>query len=214
MGKKRKMFKIGERKAKALEELNRRKKAKKYSDFLPVEAGEIIKANHVTLVKQYPKPLIPKYSGKRGLLFNEDCSLLQYFMLMRQYIKIKYDIDLQLLETLLYLYPTNYFTANDFHDMPLQFKYGRMRTMVEWGYIVLVSEGQGKGEVSLYTLATKYKKIIREFYALLSGEKTIPKEEIEIHSKRSKTTIEQKRLALLKKLSGLPVPEGKKKMFE
>lgn len=84
--------------------------------------------------------------------------------------------------------------------------------MVERGHIVVASNVRnGK---NLYMLSLTSKKIVRKFYALLSGEESIPEADLDKAWNKTETTKGKKTVDLIKQMSKLPAPESKKKLYD
>jgi len=204
------MLNAGERRKRSIKSTTRIKKAKRHHDKVGLQAGKVLKENSIRLKKTYHAK--PPYAGPRVIVFNNDCSLLQNLHIMRRYLYYKYDVDINLLELLLYLYPFNYFTGYDYHDFPMNFKFARLKNMVECGHIVIASDVK-KGK-KLYALSLNSKKIVRKFYALLSGEETIPESDFDKAWNKTETAKGNKTFDLIKKMSKLPPSESKKKLYD
>lgn len=117
-----------------------------------------------------------KYGKKKvavRMSFHYGYDLLQYSIVVKPFIYKKYNIKSPLeLDALLYLFPIQYFTVNDFKFLPLR-QYGiYLKTMIENGYIELcVKKVAVAGNI--YTLTDHSVRIVKDYYAYLSGEKTI-----------------------------------------
>ena len=205
------VIKISERRALAMKERERRKKSRKLTGKVGLRAGDLFEERKVKFMPR-PYKKLPVYSQRRKVMFNNDCNLLSHFGLMRQYIHYKYDVDLQLLEILLYLYDIQYFTRQDYKEFPFNFTHARLNDMVKWGHFVRISEV--KQGYSIYSLSLRSQKVIRHFYRLLSGESTIPEEELKKPWKGSEVAIDKKRRDLIAKLTSLPASESKKKLYD
>lgn len=203
---------VGDQRKKSVEDVNRRRQAKEPADRVGKKAGKILKANKVVLKPSVIKTKVPAYAGPRFAYFNTDCNLLQDLKMIRDYMKYKHGVDLQMLELFLYLYPINYFTSMDYHDYPFNFKAARISTMIKWGHLVISSNV--KNGANMYSLSPKSKRIVREFYMLLSGEEKIPKEDLDKAWKSTQSSQGKKSLDLLKKLTALPPDESKKKLYD
>lgn len=154
--------------------------------------------------KKYAKP--PKF-----LSLNEGYDILENLLVVRKYVSKKYGIDWKLLEILLFLYPKNYFTWDDYYEMPKDFRYMRLSKLEQLGVARILSrERTLKG--SLYTLTTKSRNIVTVFYEYLSGEKKIPEMNNPLNLAEG-TAIDKIRFNLIKKINAAPVSENKKRLF-
>jgi len=113
-------------------------------------------------------------------------------------------------ELVLYLYPKNYFTYNDFKLATRSFELSRIKYLIDSGFVeIAVQRSNRNGTV--YTLSTKMKNMVVEFYKLLAGEKKIDTEKSPL---RDSTTIDNKRLASIEKINKLEVSKTRRKFFE
>jgi len=169
-------------------------------------SGKSKKVKYKRPTKAAPKP--------KALPFFRGYDLLENMMVVRQYIQKKNNIDIGLLEILLYLAPKQYFTQADYKEMPKQFTYCYMSNLVKTGYIVPVQAGTSNGK-KIFTVNRKGQEIVRNFYELLSGEKLISEVLYQpLTKKKGQTTIDKKRMDLITKINRLPVSESKKALFQ
>lgn len=156
-----------------------------------------------------------KYSKETRLLVFKGYDLLENMIVVRQYIQKKNNIDLGLLEVLLYLFPKPYFTQADYASIPKQFRYGSIRNLMATGFVSIVQEGSDLGK-NLYKVNRKGHEIVCNFYELLSGEKKISDTRYEnpLMNKKTRTPFDKKRMDLIKKINLLPAPESKKGLYQ
>src|SRR5690606_4561381 len=112
----------------------------------------------------------PKYTRPKEINIFQGYDLLENMIVVRQYVQKKHNIDLGLLETLLYLNPRQYFTQADYAEMPKQFKYCSIKNIIATGYIATLQQGTDLGK-NVYKVNRKGHEIVCEFYELLSGER-------------------------------------------
>jgi len=115
------------------------------------------------------------FTEKAFLEVHEGYDFLRNFGIVRNYIEVRYDINVNTLQTLLFLYPLQYFTAKDYREFPHK---GTCRSPIntegkpnELIEIVVKSVSRAN---HIFTLKKKYKKIVIEFYKLIAGVKPIP----------------------------------------
>jgi hypothetical protein len=116
-----------------------------------------------------------KDNPKHVQYFSEGHDLLQYNMVVRPFIKKKYNVDRdEYLDILFYLYPIQFFTKKDYSVLPIT-EYHSIFTinhLLEEGYIKKVVQTV-KNTASIYTLSDMSHRIVEDYYDFLSGRKTI-----------------------------------------
>jgi len=160
-------------------------------DTIPENAKELIEKNgfKVNISKDDP------YSKKRFLEVSAGYNLLQYQCVIRPLFQKKYNISLRLLELLLFIYPMQYISQQDY-KLTIKAISWNIKIMLEYGWLKVVAEGPNRGE-HLYGLTLKSKRIVEDYYKYMSGEKQLP-EFVEIMY-NSTTNDERKRSVLLQK---------------
>jgi hypothetical protein len=154
-----------------------------------------------------------KYSKLLHLEFFEGYDLLENLLVARPYIQKRYNIDLGLLELLIFLGPKQFFTQKDYADMPKQYKYRSIKNLMETGFISIVQNGENLGK-HIYKVNRQGSEIIRHFYEILSGEKKIPENTLNpLNKKRTATPFDKKKMDLIKKLNQIPAPDSKKPLY-
>ncbi len=155
-----------------------------------------------------------KYSKLMHLEFFLGYDLLENMIVARPYIQKRYKIDRQLLELLLYLSPKQYFTQQDYGEMPKQFKYGSIKNLLSTGFVNIVHNGEHMGK-HLYRVNRKGSEIVRHFYEILSGEKKIPERSFSnpLAKKSTRNAFDKKRMDLIEKINQLPAPDSKKPLY-
>lgn len=114
----------------------------------------------------------PKAPLKNAMM-NTDFNLLENQYVVRKYFQKKFNINLQELEILLYLFPKGYFSHADYKAFPLNFTYRQIVSMMKKGHVKIFHEGRNKDH-HIYTLTKSAKHRIMVYYQLLSGELEIP----------------------------------------
>jgi hypothetical protein len=117
-----------------------------------------------------------KYSKKDPLVlmsFQHGYDLLQNNIVIRPFILKKYNIKNAIeLDVLLFLFPIQFFTIADFKMLPLKQHNIYLKTLLELGYADLcVKKVEFAGNI--YKLTDQAMKIVRDYYAYLSGEKEV-----------------------------------------
>lgn len=156
------------------------------------------------------KPVFKKQP--KLLKIEESYDLFENLIAVRPYICKKYDIKWEIFESLLYLHPKNYFTIQDYNDMPKEFLPKRINGMIKMGLIRCCSKGKTQRD-SLFTLSTHSKVAVANFYEYLFGEKKIP-EMGNVLNMQDATPMEKLRFDLIKKINKRPVSDTKKRFFE
>jgi len=147
-------------------------------EVLSPETVEAAQSKKLDIVKStYPDQAKAKYSKKdrkQKLIFTAGRDLMQYNIVVRPYILRKYRIEKDMeLDILLYLYPFQYFTINDFKVLPI-FDYGySLKYLKELGFIEIVVSHSNGGKANIYGLSDRAKKAVKEYYEYLAGEKTV-----------------------------------------
>jgi len=95
---------------------------------------------------------------------------LKHFRVARYYIKVKYNLGLTDLETLLFLYSEKYFDRRVFHEYKqiMKWEKGRFERFIEEGWITVFREKQ-KRRRAIYELSFKAKRAISNLYSILEG---------------------------------------------
>ena len=145
-----------------------------------------------------------KYSKQKFAHIYKGYDAFENFGVVRAYIQAKYDINIDILEILLNLMGKKIFGYKEFHHIPRRFDYQRWGKFLEYGYVNLVMDHE-KTENRLYTLNTKGRNIIVNFYAYLSGEKKIPEDSKHNPLANSKTqsAFDKKRMQAIKRMNKL-----------
>jgi len=161
------------------------------------------------------KSKTPKYSKEKQMLVFRGYDLLENMIVVRQYIQKKHNIDLGLLEILLYLSPKQYFTQADYKELSKQFKYCSIKNLIATGFVGVLQKGGNLGK-NVYKVNRAGHEIVRNFYELLAGEKFITdRPDVNpLNQKRTRTPYDKKRMDLISKINQLPVSETKKGLFQ
>lgn len=121
------------------------------------------------------KPKYTRSNPKHIAYFTEGMDLLQYNMVVRPFIKKKYNIDHdEYLDILLYLYPIQFFTKTEYKVLPVLQHHSKftLKRLFEEGYVKKVVQTIEKSK-TVFTLTDISHKIVKDYYSYLSGEKTI-----------------------------------------
>lgn len=186
-----------------------------FLDRLPEGAQELILKKKLVLNKNTNGTAkIDKYTKQRFIQFYEGYDFLQNLIVVRAYIQKRYKIDYHMFELLLYLFPLQYFTREDYKLIPRQFRYKNVQHLQNLGYVSIAISGENRDK-HLYTLSRSASEIVKHTYHCLSGEKKIP----EIYqrnpmARKTANTYEKKRMELIKVLNQQEVPETKKLLFQ
>ena len=97
-------------------------------------------------------------------------------MLVRAFIQKKYDISINTLELLLFLFPKQFFTQEDYGGISKQYTFRNIKALLEADFITIKSRGAGF-YTHLYTLSNKSRRIVFSFYEMISGDVPIPTDE-------------------------------------
>ncbi len=187
-------------------------KKKEILESIPLKAKEIIKKNKTQLIEDNfngcDKPEYTKLQFKR--IFR-GYDFLENMAFARTYIMKKYKLKhFALLEVLLFITPKNLFSFEDFKDIQrIRFDYRKIDSLLQLGFVSVVNNGKNKAH-HLYAPTQLARKIVQEFYEILSGEKKIPTELLSnssVASDRWKTDI-------IKKLNKKEASESKKQIWK
>jgi hypothetical protein len=156
-----------------------------------------------------------KYSKSHHLFFFKGYDLLENLIVVRPYIQKKFNIDLGMLELLLYLSSKQFFTQADYAEMPKQFKYRSIKNLLKTGFVGIVQNGENLGK-HLYKVNRTGLEITRHFYEILSGEKKINETQYSnpLTRKKTRTPFDKKKMDLITKINQLPAPESKKGFYQ
>lgn len=184
-------------------------------DKLPENAKAVVIKKEIVINKNVSGTAkYSKYKKQRFIQFYDGYDFLQNFIVVRQYVQKRYKIDLNLLEILLYLFPMQYFTRDDYKIIPRNYGYRKISDLVRAGYVNIAVTGKNQGE-HLYTLNRQGTEIVKIFYESLAGERKIP-EQPQKNPMALKTAnkITKKQMDLIKVLNQKEVPQTRKAMFE
>lgn len=189
---------------------------KKASEMVSKNTLENLEKKNINLRFNHKgKSKTVKYSKQQHLHVFRGYDLLENLIAVRPYIQKKNNIDLGLLEILLYLSSRQFFTQADFREMPKQLKYGSIKNLIATGFVGIIQEGGNLGK-HVYKINRKGHEIVRNFYELLSGEKSISENQYEnpLTRKKTRTPFDKKRMDLITKINQLPAPETKKGFYQ
>ena len=112
---------------------------------------------------------------KHKMYFEKGYDILQYNIVVREYILRRYQIKKDIeLDILLYLFPFHFFTREDFMVLPTRSRGYNMKKMVNLGFIkIYIKKASNDKAGHIYALTKQSKEIVRNYYKYLSGEKTL-----------------------------------------
>jgi hypothetical protein len=123
---------------------------------------------------EYAKAKYSSKNEKQKLIFTSGKDLLQYSIVVRPYILRKHRIKNNFeLDILLYLFPIQYFSRRDFKVLPTINEGYHLTTLIDLNYIEVVVHHHKGANSNLYGLTERAKKIVKDYYEYLSGEKTV-----------------------------------------
>lgn len=146
---------------------------------------KLIKIEKTTLIR----PRLKKYN--KEVLINSGFDVLEYYGVMRKYLQWKYDISIEDLELLYYLYPRSLFTFKDYKRFPVRWGSNRFKNLIKNEFIVSVFPERQRNRV--YKLTLKSQIVVRTAHEMLSGQMKIPIKPSENKSFRQDATYSQKK---------------------
>lgn len=151
---------------------------------------------------------------KKYIYCNQGYDFLENFFVVRHYVCTKNKISLRVLEILLKLYPMNYFTYQDYYELPKNFQLVRADYLIKRGFMQEIKEKHKDRTESIFKLTTVAGNLVRDFYKYLSGEKQIPEDKRHnpMASKKA-TEIDKLRYEFIKKMNRTEPSETKKQLF-
>lgn len=190
-------------------------KEKTISEILSPNVREILKKDKKKIcLKNRNESEVIKYSRTDYLVVYQGYDFLENLMVVRTYIQKKYNIRLILLEILLYLYPKNIFTFEDYRTMPRDFRYNKIQNILDTGHAKIISIGENKTK-NLYALSASGKNIVCNFYEHLSGEKKIPESyKTNPMAMKKACSFDKMKMETIKKLNQKGVKDHMKPLFE
>jgi hypothetical protein len=155
-----------------------------------------------------------KYSKERFVYVSRGYDFLENISVVRAYIQKKHDISWFTLEILIKLMGMKIFSRIMFSEIPKNFSASRWNSFKEKGYVNTIMDHE-LTEKRLYSLNTKGRNIVIEFYEYLSGEKKIPEDKHKnpMAHPDKQIPFDRKKMDLIKKLNKLEVPEHKRYLF-
>ena len=156
----------------------------------------------------------PKYTRQAFAQIYKGYDFLENLFTVRTYIQKHYNIDFPHLELLLKLMGMRVFTRIEYSEIPRDYGFNRFNTFLREGHIVVLST-HNKVEMRLFTLSTKSKNIVTNFYAYLSGEKKIPEDYVNnpMFNSNKRVAYDKKKAELIKKMNKLPMSPHNKKLL-
>jgi hypothetical protein len=98
---------------------------------------------------------------------------LKYWRVIRQYVKVKYKLNQNDLDMLLFLYSEGYFRSSKFkeYNQLLAWDRERFSRLIEQGWIeVFRKANTNGGKAAIYKLTVKTTRMIQSIYRKLNGE--------------------------------------------
>jgi hypothetical protein len=189
--------------------------AKKVRDMVSEDTFKTLKEKNITLAYNHKgKSKDIKYSKVNRLAFFQGYDLLENLIVVRPYIQKKFNIDLGMLETLLYLSAKQFFTQADYAEMPKQFKYRSIKNLIKTGFVGILQNGENLGK-NVYKVNRVGHEIVRHFYEVLSGEKKMAEDYTNpLARKKTRTPFDKKKMDLIQKINQLPAPDSKKSFYQ
>lgn len=136
--------------------------------------------------------------------------LLENFGYVRHAIQRKYNIDVTLLEHILYLVPKNFFTLEDLKEIAqIRYTYKNIDTFVRLGLAVLAAKGGNKAK-HIYTMTAKARQICQDIHEMLSGETEIP---VELYNSKEATKSDLIKAEIIQKLNKKTKPKTVKLLW-
>lgn len=189
---------------------------KKFLAQLPEKANEVLKkTKKVKLIARASDTKNKKrYTKQRILYYSNSYDFLQYQIIVRPYVCKRFKIEVRMLELLLYIYPLNYFTNEDYKVAVRPYSLHSIKTMVKLGFVKIIVKGYNAAE-HVYTLTHQAKNIVSLYYKYMSGErKMLDNDQRNPLTKKIKiTTHDKKRMEMIRVLNQLEVPETKKRLY-
>jgi len=147
-------------------------------EVLSKDAKKIISDHQAEVIKPsggYAKAKYSRKDPKHRLVFTTGYDMLQYTIAVDEFIYKKYSIGSPLeLKVLLYLFPIQYFAMRDIKALPIRQYNMHLKTLMEMNYIEVAIQAKAGVASNLYGLTDHAKKIVKDYYGYLSGEKTLP----------------------------------------
>jgi hypothetical protein len=135
---------------------NGRKNANRATNKVPLFTLELLQEMGIQ-VKAKQK------EQKKYIYCNQGYDFLENFFVVRHYVCTKNKISLRVLEILLKLYPMNYFTYQDYYELPKNFQLVRADYLIKRGFMQEIKEH--KIDLKLFD------NLIRSIYMLMNQQK-------------------------------------------
>lgn len=96
---------------------------------------------------------------------------LKYFKVVRYWVRVKHNLNLNDLEMLLFLFSEGYFTLKTFKEYQSMFRWDkeRLNKLIEGGWVHIWRK-KAPGKVQLYEVTPHGRAVIQNFYRKLNGE--------------------------------------------
>jgi hypothetical protein len=125
------------------------------------------------------KKIYPQYKKSAGkykrntVLVNTDYNLLENQYAVRKFFQAKHNLTLRELELLLYLFPKQFFSFQDYKAYPLSFSHRKISTVINKGFVKIFKKGKNQSK-HVYTLSNSAKHLVIVYYKYLGGELQVP----------------------------------------
>lgn len=184
---------------------NETKKIKLIDQFnISDKAKKMIKSEKMRLrLNNMGERTDDRYNKKDFLRAYKGYDAFENFMLVRAYIQKKYDIHFSTLELLLFLFPKQFFTQEDYGSISKQYTIRNIKSLLAADMIIISSRGKGF-YTHLYTLSNKSRRIVFSFYDMLSGGVPIPTDKrFNKMAGPNANAADKKKLEMIKKLQSI-----------
>lgn len=191
-------------------------KRKSGKSYLSKRAKKTIEGtNIIPILPVNEEGHLEKYSKTKFLQVYKGYDMLENLFTVRTFIQKQYKIDSYQFEILLKLMGMRVFSRQQYRDIPKPYNYGKFNNIERTGTINLLQDHYDV-EKRLYCLNSKGRNIIINFYKYLSGEKRIPEDGVKnvMAKKSTQLAYDKKKMALIKRMNELPVPDHKKYLFD
>ena len=191
--------------------MNKKKSVKSY---LSKESQAALKGNSIKLVHPSGNEgAKEKYSKTQFLEVYKGYDMLENLFTVRIFVQKRYNIDHYLFEILLKLMGLKVFSRLQYSKLPKPFNYKRLQNMMDTGLINQIMD-HTDSEKRLYTLNTKGRNIVINFYKYLSGEIPIPEDsKFNTMAKKDSCPYDKKKMALIKLMNKTIVPDHIKTLY-
>jgi hypothetical protein len=156
----------------------KKRKIRRLEDNTGPQTQEALSKSKTVLKKRGGPGKKRKYTRanpKHVAYFSEGYDLLQYNMVVRPYVLKKYNVEREeYLDILLYLYPIQFFTRDEYSVLPIMQHHSTftINRLFQEGYFKKVVQ-TAENSYSVYTLTDLSHRIVKDYYDYLAARKTI-----------------------------------------